>query len=160
MFHKVKLSSIYLLFAALLFSGCGSKEDNPPDDPEDDMEEYTVGQNVFASGFENEAHSNPLAKVWKNGVVQNFTKSAGNMVRSSETAPSVLFSIANSVFASGGDVYVTGCELLTSDYAPISRARLWKNGEKLKLDVGKTPTLNFILFLCNNVCAKLIIKCV
>ena len=81
MSNKSKLSGIYLLFAVFLFVSCGSKENDPPDD----MEEYPNGLDVYAAGFENDAQGNPIAKVWKNGAVLNFTKNAGSMVRSSET---------------------------------------------------------------------------
>jgi len=62
MFKKVKLSSIYLLFAALLFAGC---------EPKDESEEWPAGQNVFAAGIEN-VKNNSEARLWKNGEIQNL----------------------------------------------------------------------------------------
>ena len=130
MLNEVKLSSIYLLFAVLLFASCGSKNNDPPDE----MEEYPEGQNVYAAGFENNAQGNPVGKVWKNGVLQTFTKNAGGIVRTSETDGSLVYSTATAIYVSGDDVFVTGFELLTSATVPFVRARLWKNGAVQHLD--------------------------
>ena len=129
MLNEVKLSSIYLLFAVLLLAGCGSK-DNPPDE----MGEYPEGKNVYAAGFEKDAQGNPVAKVWKNGVLQTFTKNAGSIVRTSETDGSVFYSMATSVYVSGNDVFVVGYVSLTAASGPPIRARLWKNGVVQHLD--------------------------
>ena len=95
---------------------------------------------VYATGFENDVQGNPLAKVWKNGILQNFTQNTGSMVRSSDTDWTVENSMASSVFASGNDVYVTGYEQLSrvveGAFEFIARARLWKNGVMQNLANG------------------------
>ena len=136
---------IYLLFAVLLFAGCGSKDNDQNNDPPDEMEEYPEGKDVYAAGFENNAQSNPVARFWKNGYVQNLTDNAGNIVYSSGTDWTVIRSVASSVFASDDDVYVAGYEELSrviqeteqsETYEVIARARLWKNGVMQNLTNG------------------------
>ena len=136
MINELKLSSLYLLFAVLLFASCGSKDNDLPNDPPDEMVEYYEyyeGQNVYAAGFENDAQENSVAKVWKNGVLQTFSKNASGMVRASET-DGLPYSAATSIYVSGDDVFVAGYEQLTSANGPFVCARLWKNGVLQHLD--------------------------
>ena len=130
MINELKLSSIYLCLAVLLFASCGSKDNDPPDE----MGEYPEGKNVYAAGFENDAQGNPVAKVWKNGDIQTFTKNTDGIVRTSETDESLLYSTATSIYVSGDEVFVTGFEQITSVNGPFARARLWKNGVVQHLD--------------------------
>ena len=134
MLNELKLSSIYLLFVVLLFANCGSKDNDLPNGPPDEMGEYSEGQNVYAAGFENDAQGNHVAKVWKNGVLQNLTKNAGGIAQTSKTDGSLLYSTATSIYASGNDVFVAGFEQLTSVDGPFVYARLWKNGVVQHLD--------------------------
>ena len=129
--NKLKLSSICLLFAALLFTGCDQDDIISPDD---NAEDWPVGQNVFVAGYENNAQGNSAARLWKNGVVQNL---AGSVFRSSNTDGTLEYAEARSVFISGNDVYVAGYEQFQKEiqvtenvvnYETIRRARLWKNG--------------------------------
>ena len=50
MFNKVKLSSICLLFAALLFVGCKSDDNITPDKPEE-QEEWPDSRDVYVAGY-------------------------------------------------------------------------------------------------------------
>jgi hypothetical protein len=64
-FNKMKsmkrLSGIYLLFAAFLFTGCPNEEE---DTPLDVPEPWPEGMNVYVSGFE-DVQQNPIARLWK-----------------------------------------------------------------------------------------------
>ena len=133
MFYKLKLSSLSLLFAALLFTGCNDNNnlEPEPDKPELNEQEWPDGQNVYVAGFEN-VQTNPVARLWKNGTVQNLTGSSEAAFRSS----TILSSEARSVFVSGNDVYVAGYDIILSEGERIGRARLWKNGEVQQLDNG------------------------
>jgi hypothetical protein len=60
-----------------------------------------------------------VAKLWKNGIVQNLSKNDGKSD-----------AIANSVFASGRDVFVAGYEFfkIKKQDSLYGYAKLWKNG--------------------------------
>jgi hypothetical protein len=161
--NKAKLSRISLLFAALLFWGCGSKDDILPDE----QEEWPVGQNVYVAGFENVTKLNSVARLWKNGGVQNLT---GNIFRStgaitdSEVRSRVIRSEAHSVFVSGNDVYVAGYdvivsgdnwtvngdEVITNGDEVSTKARLWKNGEMQNLAQGTFSERAMSVFVSDN----------
>ena len=90
-----------------------------------DAEAYSVfvsGSNVYVAGFEASGqeyqlygkHNHSVAKLWKNGVAQNFNDGTYS-------------AWAISVFVSGSDVYVAG-EDDTGGFAV-----LWKNGVKQNL---------------------------
>jgi len=88
---------------------------------------FISGNDVYVAGYEvSEASdsimtgprstimSPPIARLWKNGIVQNLNLKSK-------------YSKANSVFVLGSDVYVAGVEFLKSDYWRET-AVLWKNG--------------------------------
>ena len=91
---------ITLLLLTILFVNCSKDNDNSP----------TTSHDIYVVGNENNG-STDIAKLWKNGIVQNIsdgTKSA----------------YVSSVFSSGSDVYVSGGESNGSNYV----AKIWKNG--------------------------------
>jgi hypothetical protein len=160
MFNKVRLSVVCLLIGAALFTGCRDNpdENNPPDDPE----EWTDGQNVYVTGFET-VQKNSVARLWKNGTVQNLAGSSGSLLRSTSTS-AVISSEARSVFVSGDDVYVAGWdvivtgdkwiesggEIITNGDEVIGRARLWKNGEMQNLSSGTFSDQAFSVFVSDD----------
>ena len=147
-----KLSSIFLLFTALLLASCHHDENIPTDKLADKQGEGSVGQNVYVAGYENNAQENSVARLWKNGTVQNL---GGNLLRSTNTDGTLVFSRANSVFVSGSDVYVSGYEQYQKEvgggsFETISRARLWKNGEMQNLAQGDTSDVATSAFVSGN----------
>ncbi len=89
---------------------------------------FVSGSDVYVAGYE--SYDSPFlefasgsiirssaAKLWKNGVVQNLS--------SKETK----YAIANSVFVSGGDVYIAGSEVESNGQdSTFLVAKLWRNG--------------------------------
>ena len=157
MYNNLKLSNVFYLFlVTLLYTNCGQKEDILPEEPE---EEWPVGQNVFVAGNEN-VKNNAAARLWKNGVMQNLTGTAGYGFRST----ALISSEARAVFVSGNDVYVAGYdvivngdkwtvnggEIITNGDEVISRARLWKNGEIQNLDPGTLSDQAIAVFVSGN----------
>jgi hypothetical protein len=142
MHSKLKLLSIYLLFAALIFTGCDPKADPLPEETDG---ECPAGQNVYTAGFE-EIQGNSVARFWKNGEMQNLAGSSDNTLRSTGTVNTM----ARSVYVSGDDVYVAGYtvtisgdnwyfdgnEIVTNGDEETAQARLWKNGEIQPLESG------------------------
>jgi len=130
MTNKVKILGNYLLYAALLFTGCGPKDNIPSDE----SAQYPADQNVYVAGTQN-VQSNTVARLWKNGAIQNLAGSSGSALRSS-TTDSICGSIAKSVFVSGNDVYVAGYDVFWNGFYAYSKARLWKNGVSQNLDAN------------------------
>ena len=141
MINKVKISNLYLLIATLLLCGCKSKED----DLINEQEEWPVGQNVYVAGFES-LHDNNVARLWKNGNIQNLSGNAGTSFR----ADGVVSSIARSVFVSGDDVYVAGYDVISNETEVIARARLWKNGIMQNLPNGVFSDEAISVFVSGN----------
>ena len=85
---------------------------------------FVSGEDVYVVGYEQEYYidedlyelPNNVAKVWKNGAVQNLTDGS-------------LDAEAHSVFVSRNDLYIVG-------YEGYGVAKLWKNGESYDLEDG------------------------
>lgn len=137
MFYKIKIPGICLFFAVLWVMGCSSKEDTTPEEPA----EWPLGQDVYVAGVEN-TQNNIVARLWKNGTVENLTgstvKSSGEITTGTE---------ARSVFVSGADVYVAGYEMTLEGDEMIVRARLWKNGLMQNLANGTYSDHAFAVFV-------------
>lgn len=100
---------------------------------------FVSGDDVYVAGYENTDHpfhevlptlfSSRVAKLWKNGIVQNL---CGDETK---------FTMASSVFVSDKDVYVAGEEIIKTNeqerYSLSRVARLWKNGEIQSLSNDK-----------------------
>ena len=141
--NKLVFSGYCLLFAAILLTGC-PKDPTTPDNPEE-LEEWPEGQNVYVAGFE-KIQDNSVARLWKNGAMENLTGSGGSTVRSTN----VISSEALSVFVKGNDVYVAGYDVILSDGEMIGRARLWKNGAEQQLENGTLTEQAFSVFVSGN----------
>lgn len=74
---------------------------------------------VYVAGYQ-ESGSVPVARLWKNGQVQDIGSSSNSI------------SYAKSVYVSGNDVYVAGSEFNGSTLV----AKLWKNGVEQNLTDG------------------------
>ena len=122
----MKNLSIFLLLSAMLFSNCSQKsvaiDDVEDIDDDNEFAEWPHDQLIYLVGFEM-VEGYRVARLWKNGEVQNLSKILEN-----EIPLGLKFSDARSVFVSGDDVYVAGCESLFNVEETISCARLWKNG--------------------------------
>lgn len=79
----------------------------------------TATPDVYISGWENNG-TKDVAKVWKNGIATSLTDGTNN-------------SRANSVYASGTDVYVAGYE---NNASALGVAKTWKNGVATSLTNG------------------------
>jgi len=68
-----------LLFTGMLFFCCDPKLPEEPEEPEksEEPEEWPKGQNVYVAGFEN-VQDNPVARVWKNGKLENLAGKNNN----------------------------------------------------------------------------------
>ena len=141
MFNKIKLSSFNLLFAALFFVGCDPNENISPDEPG----EWPEGQDVYVAGFE-DVEGNSVARLWKNGEMQNLTGTSNSTFRSSV----VIRSEARSVFVLGDDVYVAGYDVIMNEDEVTARARLWKNGEMQNLTNGTFSDEAISVFVSGN----------
>ena len=82
---------------------------------------HTGGPGVYVAGYERNAQNIDIAKLWKNGIVQNLTDGT----RGAQ---------ARSVYVAGDDVYVAGYESNSQNYNHI--AKLWKNGVAQNLTDG------------------------
>ena len=105
----------YLLITAVsVLSSCSKKGDvpKPPMPPSGSKDVYVVGWQTSADG------NHSLAKLWKNGVATTL-----NEVTSVNDA-----AVANSVYVSGNDVYVT--------FNENGIPKLWKNGTATALSDG------------------------
>jgi len=138
---KRKIIFICLLVSSL-FTGC--PKEGPLDDPEE-FGNWPAGQNVYTAGFEN-IQNNPVARVWKNGVMENLDGSGGVTVRST----GAISSEARSIFVSGDDVYVAGWDVVMIDGEMTGRARLWKNGELQPLENGTRTEQAISVFVSGN----------
>jgi hypothetical protein len=140
MFDKMKLSSICLFFVVFVLGNCDPKVGEI-----DEQDKWPVGQNVYVAGIEN-VQNNSIARLWKNGEVQNLAGSSSNSLRST----GIMSSVARSVFVAGNDAYVAGYDVIedgdnwtmteagivTNGDEVTGRARLWKNGELQNLTNG------------------------
>ena len=111
----MKKISYYLLITAVsVLSSCSKKGDvpKPPMPPSGSKDVYVVGWQTSADG------NHSLVKLWKNGVATTL-----NEVTSVNDA-----AVANSVYVSGNDVYVT--------FNENGIPKLWKNGIATALSDG------------------------
>lgn len=134
MFNKLKCSALWLLLAALFFTGCKSDDEIIDDEPDG----WPQNRKVYVVGFEGE-EGNSVARFWENGKKQPLAGTSDASLRAEYT----LSSQALSVFVSDDDTYVAGYdmvvsgdkwvveegEVVTHGDPVFTRARLWKNGE-------------------------------
>ena len=116
---------------------------------------YVSGNDVYAAGYEASGHeyttwygtveNRQVAKLWKNGKVQNLTDGTCD-------------ACAHSVFVSDGDVYVAGWERSGQEYKDNDIigterryvAKLWKNGEAQNLTDGTHDAQAVSVFVSDN----------
>jgi len=99
------------------------------DKPGEGLSVYVSGNDVYVAGYERtgsfmNTSSNPIAKLWKNGVLQNLPPIDG-----------FYESRAHSVYVSNGNVYVVGT-LTTNVIGGVTIPKLWINGVEHNLSVG------------------------
>ena len=124
--NSFKISFLTAALAIAVFS-CGDDK-NEPNDPNDPNAPPKKGD-VYVAGYEYNEQGKNVATVWKNGVAHNLSDGT-------------YYSVALSVFVSGNDVYVAGCDYtgyLGGSGRWLSIAKLWKNGIAQNLTDGTTP---------------------
>ena len=90
--------------------------------------------NVYIAGWGMNASGKAVARIWKNGVVQDLSNGQYNAK-------------AKSVFVSGSDVYVAGWEVNASGK---NVAKLWKNGVAQTLSDGQNNVMANSVYVANN----------
>ena len=113
---------IVSLFTAMFCSSC-------------DKEDSDFHNNVYVVGYEDNNNGVPIAKLWKNEVVQNFADGSRS-------------SAINSLYILSNNVYTAGIELTENNGW---MAALWKNSEKQYLAGGIWSNASEVYILDDNV---------
>ena len=93
---------------------------------------HTGGQGLYVAGWERNAQNFYVAKLWKDGILQNLTDGTRDAQ-------------ANSVYVLGNNVYVSGYE--RSKQGSNLVAMLWKNGVAQYLTDGTRSALAYSVFV-------------
>lgn len=105
------------------------------------VRDIAVSQNdVYVVGCEVKENGVTTATLWKNGIVNYLDENA-------------LFSIANAITITNGDIYVVGYSNVYENKTNYEVAKYWKNGEEIEITRSNTAYAHDIYIKDNKVYA-------